>query len=104
MLRVPCRENRDLVERVESHTVDRNDCVLPFDGAEHGRRIENVAAGRLQTVVVALHGGRIAREGGYYVAYLQGTLYHQTAGSAGRTKDQYSHATTSIRSVQRVHS
>jgi hypothetical protein len=38
------------------------------------------------------------------VAYLQGTLYHQTAGSAGRTKDQYSHATTSIRSVQRVHS
>jgi hypothetical protein len=98
------REDGDLVERIESHAVDRNDCILPFDGAEHGRRIEYVPAGRLQAVVVALHGGRIAREGGYYVAHLQGTLYHQTAGSAGRTKDQDSHATTSIRSVQRADS
>ena len=80
------REDGDLVERIESHTVDRNDCVLPFDGAEHGRRIEYVAAGHLQTVVVALHGGRITREGGYYVAHLQGTLDHETSGvrSSGR--------------------
>jgi hypothetical protein len=89
---------------IETIPVDRNDCILPFGRAEHGRRIEDVAAGHLQTLVVALHGGWIAREGGYYVAHLQGTLHHETAGSTGRTKDQDSHTTTSIRSVQRADS